>query len=134
MFVVKADKYAEEGNTKGVWRCASIWPFLLSSLLFFLPVFLVNIFGADVVKPVLNAIPEWLMHGLEVAGGVLPAVGFAMIIYMIGKAKYIPLFLIGFYLVKISNINTLVAGVFAVCIAVTMIVMKREVKEEIADE
>ena len=88
MFVVKADKYAEEGNMKGVWRCASIWPFLLSALLFFLPVFLVNIFGADVVKPVLNAIPEWLMHGLEVAGGVLPAVGFAMIIYMIGKAKY----------------------------------------------
>ena len=100
----------------------------------FLPVFLVNIFGADVVKPVLNAIPEWLMHGLEVAGGVLPAVGFAMIIYMIGKAKYIPLFLIGFYLVKISNINTLVAGVFAVCIAVTAIVLKREVKEELADE
>ena len=86
------------------------------------------------VKPVLNAIPEWLMHGLEVAGGVLPAVGFAMIIYMIGKAKYIPLFLIGFYLVKISNINTLVAGVFAVCIVVTAIVLKREVKEELADE
>lgn len=134
MFVVKADQYAEEGNMKGVWRCASIWPFLLSSLLFFLPVFLVNIFGADVVKPILNAIPEWLMHGLEVAGGVLPAVGFAMIIYMIGKAKYIPLFLIGFYLVKIANINTLVAGVFAVCIAITAIVLKREVKEELADE
>ena len=134
MFVAKAEQYADQGNFKGVWRCAGIWPFLLSGLLFFLPVFLVNIFGANVVQPALDLIPEWLMHGLEIAGGVLPAVGFAMIMYMIGKPKYIPFFFIGYYIVKISNINSLVAGIFAVSIAILVIIIKRETKEEMTNE
>ncbi len=43
-----------------------------------------------------NALPEVITHGLEVAGGILPAVGFAMLLRVMMKAKYIPYFIAGF--------------------------------------
>ena len=42
-------------------------------------------FGTSVVNIILKYIPDVVMHGLEVSGGMLPALGFALIIHMIGK-------------------------------------------------
>lgn len=133
-FVERAEKRVEAGDIKGLWRYATLYPILLGFPLFFLPVFLVGIFGQDVVQPVLNAIPAWLMHGLEVAGGMLPAVGFAMILFMIGRPKYIPFFIIGFFTVKIMAISTLVAAIVSGSIAFLIIILRREAKEEILNE
>lgn len=48
------------------------------------------------MNKVLEVIPAWLMHGFEVMGGILPALGFALTIMVIGKKNLIPYFLIGF--------------------------------------
>lgn len=37
------------------------------------------------MQNILASMPEWITHGLSVAGGILPAMGFAMTIYIIGK-------------------------------------------------
>ena len=55
-----------------------------------LPVFIINMVGQDVVINIMKALPTFVTHGLEVAGGVLPALGFALIMNMIGKNKLIP--------------------------------------------
>ena len=52
--------------------------------------------GADVVEKLLDVIPEWLTHGLSVTGSTLPALGFAITIFIIGKNIYLPFFIIGF--------------------------------------
>lgn len=130
-FVDRADKRIAEGDIKGLWRYATLYPMLLGIPLFFIPVLLVGLFGQGIVEPVLNAIPEWLMHGLEVAGGMLPAVGFAMILYMLGRTKYIPFFIIGFYMVQILSVSTLVAAIIAASVAVLIVVLRREFREEL---
>mgnify|MGYP002300253626 FL=1 len=57
------------------------------------------------------------MTGLTVMGGGLPALGFAMTIFVIGKNKYIPLFIIAFYMVKFFELSVVGAAIFGVCIA-----------------
>lgn len=132
--VARAEKFAKEGDTKGIWRCATLYPMLISVPLFFLPAFLAILFGQKVVTPVLEILPEWLMHGLEVAGGVLPAIGFCLVLIMIGKNKYLPFFVIGFIVVKSFGLPTLVAATLAACVAGIIVIFKRENKEEFASE
>ena len=74
----------------------------------------------------MNTVPSWVMHGLEVAGGVMPAIGFALIMNMIGKPKLIPYTFIGFIFVRAVGLNTLTTGVLAACIAVLIVMEKRE--------
>ena len=66
MFAHKADAYAEQGNVKGIERCAVAYPLALGFLLRFPIVFAAIYLGADVVEQLLDVIPEWLTHGLDV--------------------------------------------------------------------
>ena len=90
------DAYAEQGNVKGIERCAVAYPLALGFLLRFPIVFAAIYLGADVVEKLLDVIPEWLTHGLSVTGSTLPALGFAITIFIIGKNIYLPFFIIGF--------------------------------------
>lgn len=69
------------------------------------------------VTSMLNVTPAWLLTGFNVMGGMLPALGFATTIFMIGKMKYLPLFIIGFFMVKYLQIPTMAAAIFGICLA-----------------
>ena len=58
-----------------------------------LPVFLALAFGGDLVENVvaiLNGDLKWLGDGLSVAGAVLPAVGFAILLRYLPVKKHFP--------------------------------------------
>lgn len=132
IFVHRADEYAAKGDEKGLTRCAVIYPPLIELPLLFLPVFLVVMFGQDAMLAFMEVVPDWVMHGLEVAGGVMPAIGFALIMNMVGKPRMIPYTIIGFILVKVVGLNSLTAGLIAGCIAVLVVLDKRERAKEAA--
>ncbi|MDD7732308.1 MAG: PTS sugar transporter subunit IIC [Firmicutes bacterium] len=117
MFVHKADKLALEGDVKGIWRAATLYPLALGFVMRFPIVFVANYFGADLINQLLMVIPEWFLHGMTVMGGVLPALGFATTIFMIGKKEYMPLFFFGFFVVKYSGLTTVGAAIFGLIIA-----------------
>lgn len=125
--VHRADDYAAQGNLGGIRRCAVIYPALIAIPLLFLPVFLIVFFGQDAMLLFMNNVPTWVMHGLEVAGKVMPAIGFALIINMIGKKKMLPFVLIGFVFVKAIGLNVLTTGVLAASVAL-LIISSREDK------
>lgn len=126
VFVHCADKCAENADSAGLMRCAVIYPPIIELPLLFLPVFLVVMFGQDAMLAFMNSVPTWVMHGLEVAGGVMPAIGFALIMNMIGKPKMIPYTIIGFILVKAMGLNNITAGLMAGCAAFLVVMAKRE--------
>lgn len=126
IFVHRADKCAENGDSAGLTRCAIIYPPLIELPLLFLPVFLVVMFGQDAMLAFMNSVPTWVMHGLEVAGGVMPAIGFALIMNMIGKPKMIPYTIVGFILVKCMGLNNITAGLMAGCAAFLVVMAKRD--------
>lgn len=117
MFVHKADKLALEGDVKGIWRAATLYPLALGFVMRFPIVFVANYFGADLINQLLMVIPEWFLHGMTIMGGVLPALGFATTIFMIGKKEYMPLFFFGFFVVKYSGLTTVGAAIFGLIIA-----------------
>jgi D-glucosaminate-specific PTS system IIC component len=123
-FAHMADKHAEGANFKGIYFCAFVWPILIGFVLRFPPVFIANYYGASAVESFLNVIPAWVLHGLSVAGGILPALGFAIIIFIIGKAKLLPFFIIGFFLVQYLQLNIMAAAIFGTCTALLIILFK----------
>ena len=87
-------------------------------------------FGQDAMLVFMNNVPTWVMHGMEVAGGVMPAIGFALIMNMIGKPRMIPYTIIGFILVKAIGLNNLTAGLIAGCVAFLVVIEKQQKSKE----
>ena len=84
-----ADSYAKKGDYKKVeWvaRFAAI----VVGVAFYL--------GVPVIKDVLAVIPQFIIDGMDVAAGILPAVGFAMLARMIVTKELSPYLLAGFLL------------------------------------
>ncbi len=52
--------------------------------------------STSALKVFVQAIPQWLISGLTVAGGLLPAVGFALIMSTMAKKEYIPALILGY--------------------------------------
>ncbi|MEO1770492.1 PTS mannose/fructose/sorbose/N-acetylgalactosamine transporter subunit IIC [Candidatus Enterococcus ferrettii] len=128
-FIHMADKYAEEGDTRKITLAATLYPLLLSFVLRFPIPFLANLYGADAVTKVMNAIPEWLTHGFTVAGGMLPALGFAITIFVIGKKELLPWFFIGYFLVQYAGLPVMGAAVFGICAVLLITINKRKSQE-----
>jgi len=116
-WVHRADKYAEEANEKGIFTCAYILPAVTGFVIRFPIVFIIVFFGVDFANSLLDVIPDWLMHSFEVMGGMLPALGFAITLTVIGKRQLVPFFIIGFFMMKYSDMDMMGIAVFAIAIA-----------------
>ena len=92
-----ADSYAKKGDYKKVeWvaRFAGIGNKLILSIVVGVAFYL----GVPVIKDVLAVIPQFIIDGMDVAAGILPAVGFAMLARMIVTKELSPYLLAGFLL------------------------------------
>lgn len=124
-----ADNYAEKGDRKGIFKCAVIYPAIFAFCLRFIPVFCINLVGADAVSWLMDVLPDWVITGFTVAGGLLPALGFAIIIITIGRKDLFPYFFIGFFAVAYLGIGTMAAAVFGACIASLVMINARKNKK-----
>ena len=129
IFVHMADKYAEEGNTRQITLCNVLYPTLLSFFMRFPIPFLANLYGADAVKSFMDTVPQWIIHGFSVAGGLLPALGFALTMFVIGRKEMLPWFFIGYFMIRFSGMPVIGAAIFGLC-AVLLITMYKRKSEE----
>lgn len=113
----RAQKHIDDLNWKGITFCAIWGPALVQFVFRFIPVFAISYVGADAATSVIAILPTWLSHGLEVVGGMLPALGFTMAISIIGGKELLPFFAIGFFIMKVANLPLLLMAVFAIALA-----------------
>ena len=85
--------------------------------------------GHSHVRLAMGVLPQWIITGFSVAGGLLPALGFAIIIITIGRKDLLAYFFIGFFAVAYLGINTMAAAVFGGCIAVLVTINARKNKK-----
>lgn len=114
IWVHRADKYAEEGDTKGIILMNLVASQIVPFFGYFIPTFLAIYFGGEYLQTLLAAIPQFLLKGLQVVGSLLPALGLAMLLKIIGKRSFIPFLFIGFVFtayLKLDLIAVVILGV-----------------------
>lgn len=116
----KADDYAEQGNYKGVERMHLLAGFGLSFMLG-LVVTISFMVGSKTVGGLLNSIPEFVQHGLSVATGLIPALGFAMLARLLLIKKVAPYFFLGFALAAYLEIPVTGLAIFGAIVAVVVV-------------
>ena len=107
-------------NIAGIMRCAYLFPALMGFVIRFPFVFVIDYFGADWANALINALPDVLLHSFEVMGGILPALGFALTIMVIGKKELIPFFFLGYFAVAYLQIPVMGMAIFGLIIAIVM--------------
>lgn len=119
-FVHKADKYAESGNTKGVDRMNVLGGFFSINLPIGLVVGISYLLGSPVIKSFLEIIPKFVIDGLGIATGLLPAYGFALLLKMMINKKNITFFVFGFALAVYMHISVTGVAIFGSCLALIL--------------
>ena len=114
-FLNRADQYADKCDAKGVVRMQ--WTLaLIDCARRFLLTFLALYFGANVVETIVNSTPAWVTTGMSAAGGLMPAMGFAMLMRMILTKQIVPYYFLGFVLAAYLSMPSLGVAILGIII------------------
>lgn len=119
MFAKRFDQLAAAGKEKQIVLLHyGLWT--INWALYSLVAFLGILFGSDAVSTLLEAIPDVVMNGLTVCGGLLPAVGMAMLMKMLWDQKICMFYFLGFVLAAYLDLPLIALAVLGVIIAITV--------------
>ena len=108
----KAEKAAANLDIKGLILNQIVYTQFITFLVRVIPIMLAIYFGKDLVESLLKSMTEVVTHIVSVLGGVLPALGIAMLMNILIKKKAeLVFFFLGFVLIAFAKLNT-VALVF----------------------
>lgn len=119
------DKAAEEGNFKAVeaWQIIAI---CMQGVRIAIPAALVLAIGEGPVRHLLGQMPAWLTDGLAVGGGMVVAVGYAMVINMMASREVWPFFAIGFVLATVKDITLMGLGAIGLSLALIYLALSKK--------
>ncbi|MEF3329682.1 MULTISPECIES: PTS mannose/fructose/sorbose transporter subunit IIC [Oceanobacillus] len=119
------DAAAKDGNIRKIemWHVIAI---CMQGLRIAIPAALIVAIGATPVREMLQAMPGWLTDGLAVGGGMVVAVGYAMVINMMATKEVWPFFAIGFVLATIPDITLVGFGGIGVALALIYIALTKQ--------
>ena len=123
-FVHKADDYAQKGDLKGVSRMHYLGGFFGVNLIIGVVVAISFYVGSPAVQAVLAVIPEWVQNGLQIAMGLLPAIGFGLLMQMIMNKEVAPFFMLGYVLSVYLSIPVTGIAIFGCIIAILLTQLK----------
>ena len=117
------DREAEKGNFKGVemWHILAI---ILQGVRIAIPAAALCFVPHELVTNALQAMPEWLSGGMAVGGGMIAAVGYAMVINMMATKEVWPFFVLGFCIAAISELTLISLGAIGICLALLYLGLK----------
>lgn len=122
VWVHRADKYAEQGNARGVVAmnlfASQIFPFITYAI----PSFLCVLFGSSALESLMQVIPAQVTSILSLAGHLIPALGLAMLMSVLFKASLLPFFAIGFALAAYLQLGTMPIAIIGAAVGVLHLV------------
>jgi PTS system galactosamine-specific IIC component len=106
VFMAKAEKFADEADVKKFGRL-NIMLTLIVGLTYGVVVFLCTYVAQAPMKALVSSMPVWLAHGFGIAGYILPAVGFGLLLKIMLKMEFMPFLIIGFLFASFVNFSNL---------------------------
>lgn len=102
----KCDEYAAKGQVKKMWLVGIGIPLVVFNVIRAIPTFLIVYYGSQYSSVVEGLMPDWLNNAMGVVGGMLPAVGMALLLkVMLKKKSHWCFFLIGFLAYSVFGIS-----------------------------
>lgn len=113
-----AERRIKERKYDSLWIDAFAGPWIVSFFIRCVPLTLIIYFGGTAMGELVANMPEWIMNGFSVVGGLLPALGLVFCCAMMGHKELYPFFVIGYYLSTLLEWTTLTILIFAVIFAI----------------
>lgn len=116
-----ADKAIETGNLTTI-SIVHVSALFLQAMRIAIPALLVAVsLGTDTVNSMLQAIPDVVTQGLNIAGGMIVVVGYAMVVNMMRAGYLMPFFYLGFVVAAFTEFNLVALGVLGTVMAIVYI-------------
>ena len=135
-FVPKLEDAAGRNDMKA-YRFYVFLPELILTSLYAIIAFLSVYALQDVLSGFVNSFPAFVSHGFEIAGGLLPGLGLALLLKVMLKKDNVAYLIIGFLLMSVLALgNVLPVALFAVALALIDFMKKKDnpvEKEEQSD-
>ena len=121
------DAAAAKGNFGAieVWQIIAI---CMQGIRIAIPAAALCFIPSDAVMGALNMMPAWLNEGMTIGGGMVAAVGYAMVINMMATNEVWPFFALGFCIAAISQLTLIALGVIGVSLALIYLGLKEAAK------
>lgn len=110
------DAAAEKGDIKQI-ELLQVLAICMQGLRIAIPAGALLFIPAQTVQSILNSMPEWLTTGMAIGGGMVVAVGYAMVINMMANKEVWPFFIIGFVVAAISQLTLIALGALGIALA-----------------
>lgn len=110
------DAAAEKGNIRTI-EVLQVVAICMQGLRIAIPAAALLFIPATTVQSALNSMPEWLTTGMAIGGGMVVAVGYAMVINMMANREVWPFFIIGFVVAAISQLTLIALGALGIALA-----------------
>jgi PTS system mannose-specific IIC component len=121
----KTDEIAAKGDVRGMTMMAIWVPSIIAFVIRFVPTFLILFFGSQATASVTEYVPDWLTHVMTVVGGILPAIGMAVLLKMlITNPVQIGFFVVGFILVSAMGLPIFTVALLAMSAAMVSVLFK----------
>lgn len=127
LFTKRADNYAEKADTSK-FTAWVLWPMIIVAVAYAVIAFLCVYAAQQPMESLVKMMPDWLSNGFNIAGSILPAVGFGMLLNNMLHAKYVPFLLLGFTAACFINFGNLMP-VAVIGIALALIEYYHQAKE-----
>ncbi|WP_136191906.1 PTS mannose/fructose/sorbose transporter subunit IIC [Actinomyces procaprae] len=135
-FAHQADRFAEDGNMRGI-QIMHFIALSLQGLRVAVPTAAVAVVASgDAVQRALALIPDVVTEGLQIAGGFIVVVGYAMVINMMRARKLMPFFFIGFIVAQSmttldTGITLVALGIMGICLAFIYVQLNPDFHESV---
>ncbi len=110
------DKAASEGNFRKI-EVLQVAAIAMQGVRIAIPAAALLFIPAETVKNTLEMMPAWLTDGMAIGGGMVVAVGYALVINMMATKEVWPFFVLGFVIAAISEITLMGIGAIGVALA-----------------
>lgn len=102
----RADNAIEQDDARGLYLNSVIFPQATNFILRFVPTFIAVYFGAQYISGFMESLPKIVLSTMNVLGGILPAVGIAILLKQIIKSYTMLIyFLVGFVCIVFLKLN-----------------------------
>ena len=128
----RCDAAAEKADTKAFrkWTWSGVF---IVAIGYAVMVFLCAYAAQSAIQAFVNTFPVWLVHGFEVAGNLLPAIGLGLLLMVTLKKQNAPYLLIGFIMATFLDMpNVLPIAIVGIALAAINFMYNKKIDDTAA--